>query len=77
MTAMTITLSYRLPSFIPRPQGVEHIELSPEDTLAALKAKICNAMGLPPALVPALALINPQPLVPVGIDDSHSASSSA
>ena len=55
-----------------RTQGVDHIELSPEDTLlVALKAKICTAMGLPPALMPALALTNPKPLVPVSVDDSQ------
>ena len=75
MAATTITLSSWLPNSIHRrqgvPKGVDHLEVciargSQRYTLAALKAKICDVMGLPLALMPALALTNRHPLVKVG-----------
>ena len=61
-TPTTFTLSSCLPGSIHRRQDVDHIKVSPGDTLAALKAKICNAMGLPPASVPKGVSIPPASL---------------
>ena len=67
----TITLSSCVPGSIHKRwwKAADHINVSPGDTLAALKAKICDAMGLPPALMPERSN-NRRSLVTVGLDDS-------
>ena len=74
-TTRTITLTHDIPALawpgLVRHRGVVRIDLPIKATLAEIKAKICNVMGVLPALEPALALKALQPCRTLGVDDAQ------
>ena len=62
----TLTLNCTLSASVATSRKASEVTVSPEDTIATLKAKICGVTGVTPELIPALTLTNPTPLVSLG-----------
>ena len=68
----TLTLNCTLSASVATSRKASEVTVSPEDTIATIKAKICGVTGVTPELMPALTLTNPTPLVSLGSDSGAS-----